>query len=116
MIKYNPKIWLSHIFKFYKSDTLKILLPEIALMGIYTAGICYVEINCSSDLSYFKNAISMHTMVGFVLSLLLVFRTNTAYDRWWEGRKLWGQLVNTSRNAAVKTNNIVSDKQAKETL
>src|SRR5690606_64283 len=28
---------------------------------------------------------------------LLVFRTNTAYDRWWEGRRLWGQLVNISR-------------------
>jgi putative membrane protein len=34
--------------------------------------------------------------------MLLVFRTNTAYDRWWEGRKLWGQLVNVSRNLAIK--------------
>jgi putative membrane protein len=33
---------------------------------------------------------------------LLVFRTNTAYDRWWEGRKLWGSLVNNSRNLALK--------------
>jgi putative membrane protein len=37
-----------------------------------------------------------------VISLLLVFRTNTAYDRWWEGRKLWGALVNNSRNLAIK--------------
>ncbi len=43
-------------------------------------------------------------MLGFVLSLLLVFRTNTAYDRWWEGRKLWGSLVNNSRNLAIKLN------------
>ena len=34
--------------------------------------------------------------------MLLVFRTNTAYDRWWEGRKLWGALVNNSRNLAIK--------------
>jgi putative membrane protein len=34
--------------------------------------------------------------------MLLVFRTNTAYDRWWEGRKLWGSLVNNSRNLAIK--------------
>lgn len=107
MIKYNPKIWLSHIFKFYKSDTLKILLPEIMLMGIYTGTICYVELNYFDNLSYFKNAISMHTMVGFVLSLLLVFRTNSAYDRWWEGRKLWGQLVNVSRNLAIKTQTLI---------
>ncbi|MEP7143214.1 MAG: bestrophin family ion channel [Ferruginibacter sp.] len=34
--------------------------------------------------------------------MLLVFRANTAYDRWWEGRKLWGALVNNSRNLAIK--------------
>jgi putative membrane protein len=34
--------------------------------------------------------------------LLLAYRTNTAYDRWWEGRKLWGSLVNNSRNLAIK--------------
>jgi len=45
---------------------------------------------------------SIHTVMGVVLSLLLVFRTNTAYDRWWEGRKLWGCLVNDSRNLAIK--------------
>jgi putative membrane protein len=37
---------------------------------------------------------------SIVLGLLLVFRTNTAYERFWEGRKLWGQLVNTNRNLA----------------
>lgn len=44
----------------------------------------------------------MHSLLGFAISMLLVFRTNTAYDRWWEGRKLWGSLVNTSRNFAMK--------------
>ena len=44
----------------------------------------------------------MHSLVGFVLSLLLVFRTNTSYDRWWEGRKLWGSFTNNSRNLALK--------------
>lgn len=37
---------------------------------------------------------------SIVLGLLLVFRTNTAYERFWEGRKQWGTLVNTSRNLA----------------
>ncbi len=37
---------------------------------------------------------------SIVLGLLLVFRTNTAYERFWEGRKLWGTLVNTVRNLA----------------
>ena len=34
--------------------------------------------------------------------MLLVFITNTAYDKWWEGRKLWGSLVNNSRNISIK--------------
>lgn len=38
------------------------------------------------------------TLIGFVLSIFLGFRINTAYDRFWEGRKLWGSLVNTSRS------------------
>ena len=44
---------------------------------------------------------TVYTLLGLVLSILLVFRTNTAYDRWWEGRKQWGALVNNCRNLAV---------------
>ena len=116
MIKYNPKLWLKHIFNFHKSDTLKVLLPEIIIIGAFTGGVAYIEINYSQNLDSFRNAMSMHTLVGFVLSLLLVFRTNTAYDRWWEGRKLWGQLINCSRNAVVKIYNTSMEKHAKEEL
>lgn len=38
------------------------------------------------------------TIVGLPLGIFLGFRNNTAYDRWWEGRKLWGALVNTTRS------------------
>lgn len=41
--------------------------------------------------------ISITTILGTALSLLLGFRTNSAYDRWWEGRKNWGEIVNDSR-------------------
>jgi len=51
----------------------------------------------------------MHTTVGFVLSLLLAYRTNTAYERWWEGRKTWGALVNNSRNLALKLSAYLSE-------
>jgi len=51
----------------------------------------------------------MHSLLGFVISMLLVFRTNTAYDRWWEGRKLWGSLVNNSRNLALKLSAILPE-------
>jgi putative membrane protein len=49
----------------------------------------------------------VHGLLGFVISLLLVFRTNTAYDRWWEGRRQWGSLVNNCRNLALKLDAIL---------
>ena len=45
----------------------------------------------------------IHAALTLVLGWLLVFRTNTAYARWWEARTLWGALVNASRNLALKT-------------
>ena len=47
------------------------------------------------------------------MSLLLAYRTNTAYDRWWEGRKLWGALVNNSRNLAIKLNAYLEEERDK---
>ena len=38
-----------------------------------------------------------YSLMGFILGLLLVFRLNTAYEKWWEGRKQWGALVNECR-------------------
>ena len=104
MVQYNPKDWITFIFKFHKSDTFRQLIPMMLLIGGYSAAICYLEIHhfkLKED-SHVKNISIMHTTVGFVLSLLLAYRTNTAYDRWWEGRKLWGSLVNNSRNLAIK--------------
>uniref|UniRef100_A0A0G4FR41 Bestrophin homolog n=1 Tax=Chromera velia CCMP2878 TaxID=1169474 RepID=A0A0G4FR41_9ALVE len=42
-----------------------------------------------------------HTVLASSLSLLLVFRTNASYDRWWEARKVWGAIVNKSREMAT---------------
>ena len=42
------------------------------------------------------------TINGLILGVLLVFRNKEAYERWWEGRKLWGQLINEIRNLALK--------------
>ncbi len=56
----------------------------------------------------------IYSLIGFVLSLLLVFRTNTAYDRWWEGRKKWGELVNNTRNLAIKIGSITDDAEIEQ--
>jgi putative membrane protein len=43
---------------------------------------------------------------GLVLGFLIAFRNSQAYDRWWEARKLWGQLVNESRNLCLKVHSL----------
>lgn len=109
MIAYNAKEWFTFIFRFHKADTLRRLLPLLLAICIYSGLVAFLELKylkLSSD-SYIKNISIIHSLLGFVISLLLVFRTNTAYDRWWEGRKLWGSLVNNSRNLAIKLNSML---------
>ena len=101
---YNNKDWIQFLFLITKSDTLSKLAPLILLLIVYSLGVTYAEIHyfkVTAD-SWVSNLPQMHSLLSFVISMLLVFRTNTAYDRWWEGRKLWGQLINTSRNLAIK--------------
>lgn len=100
MITYNPKDWLKLIFQFHKSDTFRILFPAMILVAVYTGLFVFVE---TTYLKFqLKNPTIVHSILGFVLSMLLVFRINSAYDRWWEGRKMWGAFVNNSRNLAFK--------------
>lgn len=109
MITYNPKEWFTFIFRLHKSDTIRKLLPMIVAMGLYSWLVAYLELEYwdIADDAAVKNLTLLHNLLGFVLSLLLVFRTNTAYDRWWEGRKLWGNIVNNSRNLAIKIKSFV---------
>jgi len=118
MLSYNPKEWFSFIFRFHKGDTFIKLLPVMAGIGLYAALIAFLELEYwkLADGSHVKNITVMHTMLGFVISLLLVFRTNTAYDRWWEGRRMWGGLVNSSRNLALKLAVMLKNKEDKDIM
>lgn len=116
---YDTKHFLKILFSLHKSDTMKILFPTMLLVGLYSYGIQYLEIEYLhlTTKSKVSNVGMIHSLLGFVLSLLLVFRTNTAYDRWWEGRKLWGKLVNDTRNLSIKISVILeNDKESAETI
>lgn len=112
MLHYDSKNWFLGIFRFHKADTFRTLLPMLVFFGFYSWGIIYLEIEYLklTKNSHASHITIMHTLLGFALSILLVFRTNTAYDRWWEGRKLWGNLVNVSRNLAIKYNAFLNEK------
>ncbi len=114
MIDYNPRNWLTLIFALHKSDTLRMLWKELIYMGIFTLLIAFLKIHFFPKVDYLDKLIAVYSLIGFVISLLLVFRTNTAYDRWWEGRRKWGELVNDTRNFSVKLNAMVSNTDEKK--
>ncbi|MES2457734.1 MAG: bestrophin family ion channel [Bacteroidota bacterium] len=111
MINYNPKDWVNFIFHFHKADTFRKLWPMMLGVAIFSGLIVFFELKYLklSDTAYVKNIGMMHSLLGFVISMLLVFRTNTSYDRWWEGRKLLGALTNVSRNFAIKIKSLKLD-------
>jgi ion channel-forming bestrophin family protein len=113
MKAYNPKDWYS-FFRLDRADTLKKLYPLIIFVALYTWLIAFLELEYFrlSEASGVRNIMIMHTLLSFAISMLLVFRTNTAYDRWWEGRKLWGTLVNSSRNLAIKLSAVLDPADA----
>ncbi len=80
-------------------------LTLVLLCMLYTAIVAWLEKAFFPE----KSVLEMESAVfnGLVFGLLLAFRTNTAYDRWWEGRKLWGQLVNDTRNLSLKVRAMV---------
>ncbi len=113
MTSYNPKNWISFIFSISKAETFLKLIPMMLIIGAYCGVVAYVEIEYNElpPESLLKNLTLMHGMLGFVISLLLAYRTNSAYDRWWEGRKIWGSLVNSSRNLALKLSVVLTDEK-----
>lgn len=114
MVSYNAKSWWGLIFKFHKSDTFRILLPAMVSIALFSGAIVYVDQIWLPGI--LEGTTVVHSLLGLVISLLLVFRTNTAYERWWEGRKLWGSQVNTSRNLALKLDAFLPDGHADRPL
>lgn len=94
----EPNNWLKIAFNL-KSSVIPAIKQQVCLSMIFALLI---------SLSYERGFHSFHQpalaglIPGIVLGLLLVFRTNTAYERFWEGWKLAGTLVFTGRNLARK--------------
>ena len=110
MISYNPKEWFTFLFKIHQYETFRQLLPLMLGVSLYSGLIAFLEMHTfiSPDIKEQTKSIStIFSILGFTLSLMLAFRTNSAYDRWWEGRKLWGDLTNSSRGFAAHLNAIL---------
>jgi putative membrane protein len=99
MIVYKSTDWWEALRHLRSSDVIRLLLKRVLWVGLYAAVVTALVVkfdrfNLAVDKEFFS-------FLGILLGLLLAFRTNTAYDRFYEGRRLWGQLVNNCRNLAV---------------
>jgi ion channel-forming bestrophin family protein len=107
MIEYDPRRWREHFF-----DLRGSVVREI---GWRVAGVAvFALVAAALELRGYKLSISDrgHLVVGPALALLLVFRTNAANDRYWEGRRLWGGIVNSARNLGRKAAALVPAQRA----
>jgi putative membrane protein len=84
-----------------RSYTMVKILRGVLAIGAFSAVVCFVIIHFGWQ-RFVNIDRAIFSFLGIVLSILLVFRTNSAYDRWWEGRIQWGALVNHCRNLAIQ--------------
>ena len=78
------------------------VMPFVLVFGLIASGICGVAWLVEKLFQVPVGlVIAPFEFAGAALGLLLVLRTNAGYDRWWEARKLWGGIVNQSRNLVI---------------
>ena len=96
--------WLSLVLRYRGS-----VLPSIAPRVLVATGVAiFVSVVWPAwDLDRFSLTLAPFSLIGVALSIFLGFRNNTSYDRFWEGRKLWGRLVNASRTWARQVRTLV---------
>ncbi|CAE7659731.1 unnamed protein product [Symbiodinium sp. CCMP2456] len=102
--------------KILKSDNIRrLIFPDLALIGATSSFVCYYNVNSdlvasivgrSFDLalpSLLSLPVECFTLTSVALGLLVTFKTQTSYQRFTEGRSLWGLLINESRAMASRT-------------
>jgi putative membrane protein len=109
MIAYDPKRWFQ-VTLAYKGSIIPRVLPRILQLAGLTAVILLAREFIPGVADVLKPFRPLgHTLIGVALGLLIVFRNNCSYDRYWEGRKLWGGIVNASRNLVREAAAFVGD-------
>lgn len=103
MIQYDAHKWSDHLLDI-QGSMVREIIGRVTLCMIWAVLVCLLnDVMLTYKLGSLGIPEAAHGLVGGVLGLLLVFRTNASYDRFWEGRRLWGSIVNDSRNFSRMT-------------
>ena len=97
MIIRDKENWLRLLFVWHGS-VLPQILPRLLVLVSFSAAVVYAH----GSLYHYKVPLNAapFTLFGVTLAIFLGFYNNASYDRFWEGRKLWGSLLNTTRSLA----------------
>ena len=113
MIVTDRRTWLRQVFMF-KGTTLTVIWKRVA---VSTAVAIAVTVAYQHIEEFRPNLTHLpFTLIGLALSIFLGFRNNACYDRWWEARKLWGRLINTSRSFTRQALTMVDDAAVQKEL
>jgi len=87
---------------------------ELAVVALYAVsfGIFHEHLN----LHHITIPLAVPAIIGTIISLLLAFRSNQAYDRWWEARIIWGAIVNDSRTLIRQLKTFINDPEFSVTV
>ncbi|HEY1039011.1 MAG TPA: bestrophin family ion channel [Bacteroidia bacterium] len=90
---------------------------EVLLVSIYGIAIELIELGYKSITAIeFSIPLTVPTILGTVISLLLAFRSNQSYERWWEARIVWGAIVNDSRTLSRQVLSLIESNEENDEL
>jgi len=104
----RPRPNFLQLFFVMRGSIVPRILPQIIGFALYAAAVVAVVHALALPMQDFN--IAPFTLIAVTLSIYLGFRNNAAYDRWWEARKLWGQLVFEIRNLARASGGLITDR------
>jgi putative membrane protein len=99
MTTYNPRQWTSHLFD-VEGSMVREIFGRVIVCVVWAVVVVLLFHFGPEVCQQIAIPATVHSLVGTALGLLLVFRTNSSYDRFWEGRKQWGGINNECRNLA----------------
>ncbi|GAA3781596.1 bestrophin family ion channel [Flavobacterium ginsengiterrae] len=108
MIIKKKNTWFKMLFE-WRGSVLPQLLPRLSLLLLFSLLIVYFKPFLIENNLHINPAV--FTLFGIALAIFLGFRNSVSYDRFWEGRKLWGALLNDTRSLARQSITLIEDEQ-----
>ena len=109
ILRQNITPWMA--FFSLRQSILRKVWPRVAMMTAFAGGIAYLF---QSGIWPFHLTTTPFSLIGVALGIFLGFRTNSSYDRFWEGRRLWGRMVNITRTYTRQLELYIRPAEARE--